>query len=328
MSKKVDLWALSDLATPWSVRVVMTLRIAEHLSAGITKVDELAAAAGCHGGSLARVLRHLVDKGLFEEPVPGQLVLNDAARALLEPGLLHVGLDLDGYGGRVAGAWSGLLPAVRTGKAGYPAVFGRPFWEDLDANPEIAASFDTVMGPDGHGPADPEVLVNGDWENVRHVIDVGGGTGSLLAEILRTRPEVRGTLVDLPRTVARSGELFSAAGVADRADVSGQSFFDPLPAGADLYLLKALLFDWPDEGATALLSRCAEAARGGGRVVVIGGVSPEKTSGEADLLMMTLVGGKVRSLDAFRELAAKAGLEVMAAGPQPSGQFLVECRPV
>src|SRR3569833_3714026 len=183
MSKKVDLWALSDLATPWSVRVVMTLRIAEHLSAGITKFDEPAAAAGCHGGSLARVRRHLVDKGLFEEPVPGQLVLNDAARALLEPGLLHVGLDLAGYGGRVAGAWGGLLTATRTGGPGCAEVFGRPFWDDLAAHPEIAESFDTIMGPAGHGPADPAVLVHDGWDGVRHVVDVGGGAGSLLAEL-------------------------------------------------------------------------------------------------------------------------------------------------
>src|SRR3569833_2457880 len=155
MSKKVDLWALSDLATPWSVRVVMTLRIAEHLSAGITKVDELAAAAGCHGGSLARVLRHLVDKGLFEEPVPGQLVLNDAARALLEPGLLHVGLDLDGYGGRVAGAWGGLLTATHTGEPGYAEVFGRPGGGGRAARPGGAGGGGAGGGPAGRGPAGP-----------------------------------------------------------------------------------------------------------------------------------------------------------------------------
>src|SRR5207244_8707475 len=118
----------------------------------------------------------------------------------------------------------------------------------------------------------PEVLT-GDWESVRTVVDVGGGTGSLLAEILRARPKVRGTLVDLPRTVARSAEVFEAAGVADRVTAVGQSFFDPLPAGADLYLLKKVLNDWPDRETTAILSRCAEAARPTGRVVVLGGVS-------------------------------------------------------
>src|SRR5207245_2467094 len=127
------------------------------------------------------------------------------------------------------------VEAVRTGAPAYGTVFGRPYWEDLESHPEIAASFDTLMGPSGHGTPDPEVPVSGGWESVRSVVDVGGGTGALLAEILRARPTVRGTLVDLPLTVARSAALFQAAGVAERVSAVGQSFFDPLPAGADLY---------------------------------------------------------------------------------------------
>jgi 2,7-dihydroxy-5-methyl-1-naphthoate 7-O-methyltransferase len=75
------------------------------------------------------------------------------------------------------------------------------------------------------------------------VVDIGGGTGSLLAEILWARPTVQGTLVDQPSTVARSGKIFQAAGVAGRVTAVGQSFFEPLPAGADLYLLKNVLSD-------------------------------------------------------------------------------------
>jgi hypothetical protein len=183
------------------------------------------------------------------------------------------------------------------------------------------------MGPAGHGAPDPEVLVEGDWEGVRTVVDVGGGTGAQLAEILRARPSLRGILVDLPRTVARSGAIFEQAGVAERVTTLGQSFFDPLPAGADLYLLKNLLADWPDREAEAILHRCAEAARPRGRVVVLGGVSPDDPYGPSpDLLMLVLVGGKNRTLGEFRQLAERAELTVQAAGPLPSGRFAVECR--
>jgi hypothetical protein len=322
-----DIWSLIDLCTPWCVHVVATLRIADHLAAGVTRLDELAAAAGADPDSLGRVLRHLVDKGMFEEPSPGRFVLNEPARALLGPG--RVGLDLDGIGGRMAYAWGSLLEAVRTGAPAYHTVFGRPFWEDLQAHPDVAASFDALMGPAGHGIPDPEVLVNGDWESVSTVVDVGGGTGSLLAEILHARPTVRGILVDLPSTVARAGEVLQAAGLTQRVTAVGQSFFDPLPAGADLYLLKNVLGDWPDREAMALLSRCAEAARPAGRVVVLGGVSPDGDgSPSPELLMMVLVGGKSRSLSEFRELSRAAGLDVLATGRQPSGRFVVECRPI
>ena len=322
----VDVWALSDLSTPWSVHVVVTLRIAEHIAAGITHIDALAAAAGAHRDSLHRVLRHLAGRGVFEEPSPGRFALNDPARALLEPPI-RLGLNLDSFGGRMAHAWGSLLTAVRTGTPAYHEVFGRPFWEDLQAHPDIAASFDALMGPEGHGPPDPDVLPRGDWESIRTVVDVGGGTGALLAEILRARPAVRGTLVDRPATVALSAETFQKAGVAERATTAGQSFFEPLPAGADLYLLKSVLSDWPDPEATAILRRCADAARLTGRVVLLNGVTSDDNP-SPDLLMMVLVGGKNRTLTEFRELARASGLEVQAARPHASWRFLVECRPL
>jgi len=323
----VDIRALSDLCTPWCVHVVATLRVAEHIAAGTTRIEELAAASGSSSDSLHRVLRHLVGKGVFEEPTPGRFALNEPARALLDPPA-RLALDLDALGGRMAHAWGSLLSAVRTGEPAYDEVFGRPFWEDLQAHPDIAASFDALMGP-GHGTPDPEVLVTGGWESVRTVVDVGGGTGSLLAEVLRARPTLRGTLVDLPRTVARSGEVFRSAGVAERVTTLGQSFFDALPAGADLYLLKSVLGDWPDREATAILMRCGEAARPAGRVVVLNGVSPDGEGGPSPaLLMMVLVGGRERSLKEFRQVARAAGLEVQAAERQPSGRFVVECRPI
>jgi len=324
LASGASVWELSDLCTPWCVHVVATLGIADHVEAGVTRIEDLAARSKSDAESLQRVLRHLVGRGLFDEPAAGVFALNDAARGLLHAGA-RIGFDLDGFGGRMAYVWGSLLAAVRTGAPEYQTVFGVPFWEDLEAHPQIAAAFDALMGP-GHGTPDPEVLVTGGWDSVRTVVDVGGGTGSLLAAILRARPGVRGTLVDLPATVARSAEVFQAAGVADRVTTAAQSFFDPLPPGGNLYLLKSVLGDWPDREATAILRRCADAARPSGRVVVLSGVSPDE-SGPASpaLLMMVLVGGKDRTLAAFREMARAAGLEVLAAQSQGTSRFVVEC---
>ncbi len=320
-----DLAALSDLCTPWCVRVVATLRIADHIAAGIDRIDDLAAAAQCDSYVLERVLEHLVSKGLFQEPQPGHFTLNEAARELLDPAQL-LGLDLDGIGGRFAHAWGTLLSYTRTGAPAYHEVFGMPFWDDLDVHPEIGASFDTLIGPAGHGLPDPDFPLTGGWESVQTVVDVGGGTGAMLAQILQARPWIHGTLVDLPRTVARSTETFRAAGVADRVTTVGQSFFDPLPAGADLYLLRGVLNDWPDREAIAILRRCAEAARPTGRVVVLKGIGPDAAA-RGLFIEMVLVAGKHRTVAEFRELAHQSGLKVIAAG-QPTGYFVVECQPV
>jgi 2,7-dihydroxy-5-methyl-1-naphthoate 7-O-methyltransferase len=327
MPGKIDLWSMSDLTTPWTIRVVATLRIAEHVKAGVTQIDKLAEVAGCDRDTLDRVLGHLVEQGVFEEPRPGTLELNDAAAQLLESPL-QLGLDLDGFGGRMAGAWNGLLSTVRTGTCAYSDVFGLPFWEDLDAHPAIGASFDNLMGPGGHGAPSPQVLIEDDWDSVHVVADIGGGSGSLLAAVLSEHSDLRGVLVDLPRAVAASATTFAEAGVSDRVTTVGQSFFEALPS-ADLYLLKSILADWPDAEAATILRRCGEAAReNGARIVVLGSVSaPGEEKGEADLLMLVLLGGKQRTLEEFEQLAADAGLSVSASGQLPSGGFAVECRP-
>ena len=324
LQEPVDLSALTDLQTPWCVHVAATLRIAEHIAAGATDVTDLAAAAGCDGAALHSVLGHLVTKGVFEEPAPGRFARNAAARQLLDPSRF---LDLTGIGGRMAYSWSTMLTFVKTGRPAYHEVFGMSFWEDLAAHPEVAASFDALMGPAGHGTPDPHFEITGGWESVRTVVDVGGGTGAMLAEILHARPALHGILVDLPGTVARATETFKTAGVSDRVTVAGQSFFDPLPAKADLYVLKKVLNDWPDEETVAILRRCAEAAGPGGRIVVMGGVVPDAGTAHRLTIEMLLAGGKNNTVAEFTELARQAGLEVTAAERQRSGQFVVECRP-
>jgi hypothetical protein len=330
----LDLEALTDLCTPWCVHVAVTLRIAEHIAAGASDLTSLAAATGCDAYALHAMLGHLVSKGVFEQPSPGRFTVNRAARELSANRFL----DLRGIGGRMAGAWSTLIAYVQTGRPAYSEVFGLPFWEDLEAHPAIAADFDELMGIAGHGAPDPDFPLADGWDEVRTVVDVGGGTGAMLASILRFRPSVRGTLVDLPGAVARSASVFEGAGVADRVTYAGQSFFDPLPAGADLYLLRKVLNDWPDAETVAILRRCAEAARGGpgsgatrggpgGRVAVLGGVAPDDSPPRL-AIDMVVAGGRTNSITEFRSLAEQAGLEVTAAARQPSGGYLVECHPL
>jgi len=320
----VDLEQMLDLSTPWCLRVAATLRIPEHITAGHTDIGALATAAECDPDALYAVLGHLVSRGVFTEDSPGRFSCNRAAGGLAEA---HRFIDLDGIGGRMAHTWGTLLDYVRTGQPSYEKVFGRPFWEDLAAHPRIAADFDALMGPVGHGVPDYDIELSGGWEAVRTVVDVGGGTGALLATLLRRHPRARGVLVDLPGTVARAAETMKEAGVAGRVTAEGQSFFDPLPAGADLYVLKSVLNDWPDEPTVAILRRCAEAARPDGRIAVLGGVAADDTPRSLGIDML-VAGGKTSTLTQFTELARRAGVDIVAAGPQSSGRYVVECRPV
>jgi 2,7-dihydroxy-5-methyl-1-naphthoate 7-O-methyltransferase len=322
----VDLEQMLDLATPWCLRVAATLRIPEHIAAGHAGIADLAAAAGCDADALHAVLGHLVSRGVFTEASPGRFACNQAAEQLASVPFL----DLAGIGGRMAGTWGTLLDYVRTGQPAYQRVFGRPFWEDLAAHPAIGAEFDALMGPAGHGVPDYDIELSDGWDAVRTVVDVGGGTGAMLASLLRRHPRTRGILVDLPGTVARAAELIESLGVAGRVTVEGQSFFDPLPAGADLYLLKSVLNDWPDEPTVAILRRCAEAARTArtskAAIAILGGVAADEAPRSLGIDML-VAGGKTNTLSQFTELARQAGLDVIAARTQSSGRFVVECRP-
>ncbi|GAB3760569.1 methyltransferase [Microlunatus parietis] len=309
---------LADLATPWAIRVVITLGVPELLADGARPADDLAAATDCDAAYLRRILAHLAGRGLFRQEQPGRFALTEAGQQLRGEGA-RLGYDLDGVGGRFAHAWTTLADAVREGRPVYAEKFGRPFWEDLAAHPRLSADFDAMMGPAGHGEPDPRILPEQAWAGVTRIVDVGGGAGYKLAALLKARPELRGTLVELPPTAARAEQVLAEAGLADRSEVVAQSFFEPLPPGADLYQLSSIINDFPDPEAVAILTRCAEAAGRTGRVLVRGGVADDDHQPSGLEVELVLLGGRVRGLAEFTALAAPAGLRIKDLHRPPAG---------
>jgi len=322
---------LMDLVTPMALRVAATLRLADFMPDDGTGegavIGDLAERTGSDPEALARVLRHLVQHGVFTEPRPGRFAANQTAAMLRtgQPGLMW--LDLEGFGGRMDLAFTGLAHTVRTGEPAWKEVFGLPFWDYLDANPAIGASFDATMAVDGGNIA---VASGYDWTTVRHVADIGGGTGTLIAEVLQRNPGLRGTLADLPETAARARQYLAGLGLDGRCEVVGQSFFDPLPPGADAYLLNRVIHDWDDAAATAILRRCAEAAASSGRVLVVEshanpGGDPAGFA-EMNLRMLVLAGGRERTIDDYSALASDAGLRVTAVHEISERDVIIECQ--
>jgi hypothetical protein len=224
-------------------------------------------------------------------------------------------LDLEGAIGRADLSFVQLLHTVRTGEPAFPAQFGRSFWDDLAADPARSASFDTQMAADVAAWA-PDIVAAYDWGSLGHLVDVGGGNGALLAVLLREHPDLRGTVLDLPGAVEAARKALTAAGLADRGDAKAGSFFDPLPPGAGGYLLCAVLHDWDDAAARAILRRCAEAAGADGRVLVVEKFATDADGRtEMDLRVLAYFGGRERDLAELTALAAAAGLRVAAVHP-------------
>ncbi|RKT89079.1 O-methyltransferase [Saccharopolyspora antimicrobica] len=326
-----ELAKLIDLATPFAIRVAVTMRLPELVSEGRTGLDELAAATGAHRGSLDRLLRHLVHIGLFSEAEPGVYGLTALSRQLLsEDGAwIRNWLDLEGPGTRMDLAFSGMLHSIRTGGSAYGAVHGTPFWDDYQRNDDLRRFFGDVMTAHAWQTG-PVLAAEFDWSGVRTVIDVGGGQGALLAEIVRANPHLDGEVLDLPAVEPEADQALSEAGVAERISFVPGSFFDPLPPGRDVYVVSRVLTDWSDEDAVRILQRCAEAAGERSRVLIVevlAGDSHAKYNTSFDLQSLVLLGGQERSVADFEALVGKAGLNLIASRSWPGGLVVVESRP-
>ena len=228
-------------------------------------------------------------------------------------------------GARMDLAYTGLLHSVRTGEAAYPVVHGRTFWEELD-DERHRRFIDELMIVQG-GINWPQVVDLYDWSAVTEVCDVGGGSGILLSELLGRHPHLRGTLVDLPNAPAVARELFAERGLTERTEIVTGTFFDPLPAGRDVYTISRAITDWPDAEATRILRRMAEAAGERGRVLVIEVLPTDPQVPYAtsfDLEMLVTVGGRERTGEDFDAIAADAGLAPVGVYRGRQGLVLLE----
>ncbi|MCO1577928.1 methyltransferase [Crossiella sp. SN42] len=316
-----SIMALADLATPMAIRVAATLGLVERAGAAGASVERLAAETGTSAPALRRLLDHLVAVGVFA--VESGCYRPTELGAQMEPGRFKTLLDINCAGGRAELAFVELLETVRDGTPAYEKRYGRGFWADLDAHPELRTSFDAQMNWRFRVQVG-QIAERFDWGRFGEIVDVGGGNGYVLAEILRAHPGVRGRLVDLAPTAAAAAERFVAAGLEDRASAVAGSFFDPLPTGADAYVLSDILHDWDDERARRILRRCREAAGDDGTVVVIEPVWSDGTGTRMSLFMLMCFGGKERTVVELVELAAGCGLELRQSGPIADGRMVLE----
>ncbi|GAA1991181.1 methyltransferase [Amycolatopsis minnesotensis] len=326
MDPATELARLVDLATPFAVRTAITLRLPQLVDGGTSGLDELAEASGADPDSLARLMRHLVTVGLFAETAPHTYALTEVSRQVLgEDHRWQRGwLDLDGPGAKMDLAYSGMAHSVRTGESAYGLVHGMPFWQDYQRDERLRLFFGGIMAAHAWQTG-PAVATGYDWAAASRVLDVGGGIGALLSEVLAQHPHLRGAVLDLPPVEPEAKQALADAGLSERAEFVGGSFFDPLPAGYDVLVVSRVLTDWGDEDAVRILRRCREAAGTVLIVEVLAGEEHAKNNASFDLQSLTLLGGRERSIEDFRGLAAAAGLAVRTERTWQGGLVLIDC---
>ena len=274
--------------------IAADLRIAERLADGPRPVEELAREAGADPDALHRILRALSSDGVFAEEEPHVFRNTRASEALRRDGW-------DDFAHLFGGVWHGVAGALdASGRQAFPG----DFWAWLAEHQEERAAFDRAMEQGWEGRA--ERLASAGWRGDETVVDVGGGNGSLLVELLRRQPGLRGIVFDLPETNRDDARL------GDRIEFVAGSFFERVPAG-DVYVLSTVLHDWDDERAAAILRTIRAAAPPDARVLVLETVlAPGNDPHGAkwlDLLMLALLRGRERDEAQWQALLAAGGLE-------------------
>ena len=324
MAHQPGVRALADLATPMSIRVGATLRVADHVAAGAATATAVAERCGAHAPAVERLLLHWRWLGLLEGGPAGYGLTELGAQLRSDhPDGRREWLDITGSVGRGDLALVELLHTVVTGGSAYEERYGAGFWEELDARPQLRASFDSLMrrhvGTDHAGVADAYP-----WHRHRTVVDVAGGDGALLAALLHAHPALRGVLVELAAPAERARRALAADGLADRVEVLVGSFFEPLPARGDAYVLSAVLHDWDDDACRRVLRTCRAAMTPDDRLLVVEavGADGESVDPRMDLRMLAYTGGRERGVGELALLAADAGLDLVRAHPVPTSDYM------
>jgi SAM-dependent methyltransferase len=292
--------------------VAAQLGVADHLSDEPRHIDEIAVHVEADPDALYRVMRALAAVGVFDEPEPRHFALNDEARMLRSdsPSSFKHFLLLNGM--EHIRLFGELLDNVRTGRPASDTVYGKHLYDYLSEHPELQDHFFAA-----HGRTAPRVAMRAlseiDLSDARTVADLGGGDGGLLAQVLQDNPHLRGTLFDLPGTLPYARERLAAAGLIDRCDLAGGSFFGEIPEGADVYVIAHCLHNWNDEKAAEILRNVRRVIPDHGRLLVLEHlVSADRgfhLSKLIDLLMM-VVDGRERSEAELSELLGKSGFSL------------------
>ncbi|ASU86267.1 methyltransferase [Nocardiopsis gilva YIM 90087] len=309
-----------------ALQIAAELRIGDLLADGPRTAADLATATDTHTDALYRMLRMLAARGVFTETDPGCFALTDLGAPLRSdhPYSVHATLA---FGGATAQVFLDSLHSVRTGEATFPTTFGTSFFDYLAGHPEHGDLFNAAMREMSR-PMLRAVLDAYDFSYARRIVDVGGGNGSLLSAILRSTPDSRGVVFDAPHVAEAAQEKLRAEGLADRCSVVGGDFFHTAPEDGDLYLLKWILHDWPDDQAATILRGCRNAMAPDGRVLIIEQVIPPGDTPHPgktmDFSMLTLVNGRERTEEQFATLLADADLRLHRIVPTASPLSLIE----
>jgi hypothetical protein len=305
---------LEMITETWATQAITAaadLGIADALAKGPLSADELASVVNADADALRRLLRALIARGIFRQRRDGRYDLTPLADTLRSDADVTMAAFARFLGSpQHREHWSHLTDAVRTGRAVVPALRGKPFFDYLDDDPQLAEIFNGAMTSLSELAIAPLIDAY-DFGPYATIVDVGGGHGRLLAAILGAAPRARGILFDQPQVVAGAPAVLEEQHVTDRVQIVEGSFFDAVPGGGDAYVLKSVIHDWPDDDALRILGNVRRASATGKTLLLVETVLPghdrEFSGNWVDLEMLVSADARERTAAEYGELLRRAG---------------------
>lgn len=312
--------------------VAVELGIPELLSRHPHTAAQLAADTTTHEPSLRRLLRAMVAMELVGEDAAGRYSLTALGEELRADRLGPFARLIDGELDWIS--WQHLGHSIKTGERAFDHVHGMRNWQYYATHPADGAIFDAAMRAMTE-PVCGAVANAYDFSAASVVADIGGGDGTMLIAILKRHAHLRGVLLDRSDVIERARSRFELSGVASRVTLVGGNFFEEVPGGADVYLMKSIIHDWDDDSSVAIMKRI-RAATGDTRASLLlverllsARIGPDDLDAVlSDLQMLVNAGGQERTANEYSELFQQAGYGMARALEAGFNFHILEALPV
>lgn len=314
----------------WVSQIVGTLaclKIPDRLADGPLTYDQLARETGCNSEATYRLLRAAASIDLISATTDGRFSLaplGEGLRSKVPGSMRESAIALTAPGHWLP--WGRLADAVRHGVRQTPATLARELFEFYAENPDEGSAFTGAMANVSRVVAEDVADVL-DTSGAEHIVDVGGASGTIIAALLERNPTLLGTILELRHVAPHARTTLGELGLSSRCKVVEGDFFEAVPH-ADIHILKQIIHDWDDEQSVRILTNCASALRGKGRVVLIERVLPEDGRPSfaplADLNMLVLLPGRERTGKQYSKLLQAAGLRLKRIVDMTSAMQVIE----
>ena len=303
----------------------------DRLAAGAATGAELAETLGLSAPHLVRFLRGLCTIGVCEELPDGTFALAPGGQSLRSGSPSRLAEKVQIVVGQYWWPWANVVSNLKTGQPAFEQTFGMRVSDWRAAHAEQGALFDSYLAKETLAQAGPVVAAL-DVSGTKCLADLGGGYGGLLAALLGAHPQLEAVLFDHPHIVEAARPFLETLGIARRVQFVSGDVLAAIPVRADLYLLNGVLQQWSDDAARTILRNCRAAMPERARLAIIERLLPERAVDDPaaimlDLHMMTITGGRARSLAEFEELLSQAALSLANVTATGSGLSIIEVVP-